>query len=444
MERFDVIVIGTGVAGQTAAGELAAAGKRVAVVDKREFGGTCALRGCEPKKVLFTAAEVAERAAAQAGNGLSGAVRLDWQSLIAFKRTFTDSVPQAIEQWLTASGVATLHGPARFISEAALDVDGRQYAAEHFVIATGAVSRDLGIPGAEQVTDSEGFMAAETLGDRVAFIGGGYISFEFAHMAAAAGARVVVLHRGARVLEGFDPDLAEMLARSYRDAGVEIRTGALVSEIRSAGGALEIVCGDGDIVACDMAVHGAGRVPDLEGLDLEAAGVAYGPRGIDTDSSMRSATNPRVYAAGDAAALGIPLTPVGIAQARVVVANILKPDSTTFSPVATPSVVFSDPPLASVGLTEEQARERGLDVDVKLADTTEWASSRRVGQRASGAKTIVERGSGRIVGAHLLGHGAEEVINVFAAAIAGGLTASDLKGALWAYPTASSDIVYLL
>lgn len=444
MERFDVVVIGTGVAGQTAAGELAAAGKRVAVVDKREFGGTCALRGCVPKKVIFAAAEVAERAAAQAGNGLSGTVRLDWPSLIAFKRTFTDPATRIAEEWLADAGAVALHGLARFVSADTIDVGGTQYAAEHIVIATGAVPRDLGIPGAELVTDSEGFMAAERIGSRVAFIGGGYISFEFAHMAAASGAHVVVFHRGARVLEGFDPDLAEMLTRAYRDAGIEIRLGAVVTEVRSAGGALEIVCGNGDIVACDMAVHGAGRVPDFEGLDLDAAGIAHGPRGIDTDESMRSTTSPRVFAAGDAAGSGVPLTPVGIAQARVVVANILEPGSATFSPAVTPSVVFSDPPLASVGLTEEQARERGLDVEVKLTDTSSWASSRRVGQRISGAKTIVERGSGHVVGAHLLGHGAEEVINVFAAAIAGGLTASDLTGALWAYPTASSDIVYLL
>ncbi len=444
MERFDAIVIGTGVAGQTAAGELSAADKRVAVIDRREFGGTCALRGCEPKKVLFTAAEVAERAAAQAGNGVSGALRVDWTSLVAFKRTFTDPIPSAIERSLTEGGAVALHGEARFVSEDTIGVGGTEHAADHFVIATGAVPRPLGIPGAGLVTDAEGFMAADALGERVAFIGGGYISFEFAHIAAAAGARAVVLHRGARVLEGFDPDLAQMLARGYRDAGIEVRTEAVVSEVREAGGALEIVCGNGDVVVCDMAVHGAGRVPDTGGLGLEAAGVAYGPRGVEVDDAMRSTTNPRVFAAGDAAASGVPLTPVGIAQARVVVANILEPGSATFSPIVTPSVVFSDPPLASVGLTEAQAREIGLGVEVKLTDTASWASSRRVGQRVSGAKTIVDRGSGRIVGAHLLGHGAEEVVNVFAAAIAGGLTASDLKRAVWAYPTASSEIVYLL
>lgn len=444
MERFDVIVIGTGVAGQTAASELAEAGKRVAVVDRREFGGTCALRGCEPKKVLFTVAEAAERAGAQAGNGVSGSSCVDWRSLVAFKRTFTDPVPARIEMWLDGTGAVPLHGPARFVSEDTVVVGDVRYTAEHFVVATGAAPRDLGIPGAELVTDSEGFMEAEALGDRVAFIGGGYISFEFAHIAAAAGAQAIILHRGARVLEGFDPDLADMLARAYASAGIEIRTGAAVAEVRSAREGLEIVCANGDVVACSMAVHGAGRVPDLKGLELEAGGIAYGPRGIETDTSMRSTTNPRVFATGDAAALGVPLTPVGISQARIAVANILAPGSAAFAPVVTPSVVFSYPPLASVGLTEQQAEEAGLDVEVRLSDMSGWASSRRVGLRVAGAKTIVERGSGRIVGAHLLGHGADETVNVFAAAITGGLTAADLKGTLWAYPTASSEIVYLL
>jgi glutathione reductase (NADPH) len=246
------------------------------------------------------------------------------------------------------------------------------------------------------------------------------------------------------VLEVFDADLADMLVEKYRASGIDVLTGAPVTEVRQADGTLEVVCGDGHVVACDMAVHGAGRVPALEGLDLEAAGVPFGRGGIDVDTSMRSTGNSRVFAAGDAAALGLPLTPVAIVQARVALANILDSGSASFAPAATPSVVFSDPVLAAVVLTEEQAAGEGLDVEAKLSDTSSWASSRRIGQRVSGAKTIVERGTGRIVGAHLLGHGAGEVINVFAAAIAGGLSAADLKGAIWAYPTAASEIAYLL
>ena len=444
MDRFDAIVIGTGVAGQTAAGELAAAGMRVAVIDKREYGGTCALRGCEPKKVLFTAAEPVERVASQAGNGVAGSSRMDWPALMAFKRTFTDPVPAETEEWLAGTGAVLLHGTAQFDSEETIRVGEARYAAEHFVIATGAVPRNLGIPGAGLVVDSEGFMASDTLAGRVAFIGGGYISMEFAHIAAAAGAHVVILHRGSRILEGFDPDLVDMLARGYVGAGIEIRTGVVVTEVRRSGGALEIVCSTGDVVSCDIAVHGAGRVPDIEELRLDLAGVAYGRGGVEVDERMRSTTNPRVFAVGDAAASGIPLTPVGIAQGMIAAANILRPGTASFSGAVTPSVVFSDPPLASIGLTEAQAREGGLDVEVKLIDTTSWAASRRVGQRISGAKTIVERGTDRIVGAHLLGHGSDEVINVFAAAMVGGLTATTLRSAVWAYPTAGSDIAYLL
>lgn len=444
MQHYDVIVIGSGVAGQTAASELAGAGKRVAMTDSREYGGTCALRGCEPKKVLFTASEVVERTRAQSGNGPVGPVALDWASLVAFKRSFTDPVPKRMEEWLAGAGVTLLHGAARFVSEGAVEVGGERFGADHFVVATGATPRPLGIPGGDLVHDSERFMDADELGDRVAFIGGGYVSFEFAHMAAAAGARVTILNRGPRVLETFDHDLTAMLVDGYRQAGIEVLTGAAVTEVRRTDGGLEVVCEDRHIITCDMAVHGAGRVPAVEALDLDAVSVPYGRRGIDVDVSMRSTGNPRVFAAGDVAAPGLPLTTVATVQARVAVANILEPGSAVFSPVVMPSVVFSDPMMASVGLTEEQATAQGLDVDVRLTDTSGWASSRRIGQRVSGAKTIVEKATGTIVGAHLLGHGAGDVINVFAAAIAGGLTAADLRGAVWAYPTASYEIVYLV
>lgn len=443
MEHFDVIVVGTGVAGQTAAGELSMAGKRVAVVDKREFGGTCALRGCEPKKVLYSAAEVVERANAQAESGVSGTVTVDWPSLIAFKRTFTDPMSPMIEKMLVDGGVTAIHGNARFGSPDTIDVDGASYSAEHFVLAPGALPLPLDIPGEDLVLDNEQFMASEVLGARIVFIGGGYISFEFAHIAAAAGAKCTILHRSARVLKEFDQDLAGMLVRGYRDAGIDVRTDAPVTAVRTTDAGFEVVLGDGSAVECDMVVHGAGRAPDVAGLDLETGGIAYGRRGIEVDDAMRSTSNPRVFAAGDAAAVGAPLTPVGILQARVALANILEPGSATFAPKAVPSVAFSDPPLSSVGLTEAQAKAQGLDVEAKLTDTSMWASSRRTGVRISGTKTIVERGTGKIVGAHLLGHNADEVINVFATAIMAGFTADDLKSAIWAYPTGGSELVYM-
>lgn len=290
---------------------------------------------------------------------------------------------------------------------------------------------------------SEQFMSLERLGRRVAFIGGGYISMEFAHIAAAAGAAVTVCHRGARVLGGFDPDLATMLADGYRRGGIDVRTEVPVRAVVREGAALAVVFEDGERLICDMVVHGAGRIPDLDALDLATGRVAFGPRGIEVDERLRSVSNPRVWAAGDCAARGMPLTPVGIGEGRVVVRNIAGEEA-RWDPAVTPSVVFSDPPLASVGLTEAAAQAQGVDFTTKLVDSSQWASSRRVGVRVSGAKVLVERGSGRIVGAHLLGHNADEVINVFAVAMAAGLTAADLKAMPWAYPTGGWEIVYLL
>jgi glutathione reductase (NADPH) len=443
MSDFDVIVIGTGVAGQTAAEELARGGKRVAIVDRREYGGTCTLRGCEPKKVLVTAAEVVERASAQQGHGPAGDLRLDWPALIAFKRSFTDSAPQGIEAYLKDVGVETLRGEARFTGPTSLEVDGAPHTAEQIVVATGARPMPLGIEGEELVSTSEDFMAAEQLGERIVFIGGGYISMEFAHVAATAGAAVTICHRGAAVLKGFDPDLAAMLAEGYRRAGIEVRTEARVRGVEQEGDALAVVLEDGTRLPADMVVHGAGRVPDLGALDLVAAGVAFGRRGVDVDERLRSVSSPQVWAIGDAAGRGLPLTPVGVTQGRIAARNILGGEA-VYDPIATPSVVFSDPPLAAVGLTEAQAAEQGLDVQASLVDRTQWAASRRVGDRTSGAKVLVERGTQRIAGAHLLGHHAEEVINVFATAMVAGLTVADLKAMPWAYPTGGWEIVYLV
>lgn len=441
---YDVIVIGTGVTGQTVAEELATAGKRVLVIDRREFGGTCALRGCEPKKALYAVAEAAERARGQLGNGLVGEVSVDWAQLIDFKRTFTDSASASAESAIRESGAEALHGTARFRDADTIEVAGVPYTAEHIVIATGAIPRPLDIPGAELVLTSEQFMTAEKIGPRVVFIGGGYISFEFAHIAAATGSRVTIVHRDGQALVGFEPQLADMLAASYRQGGIEVLLDSPVTGVEGIGEERVVVLDDGSRIACDTVVHGAGRVPDLDALALDAGSVERGHLGVEVDEHMRSRTNPRVWAAGDAAALGAPLTPVGVAQARVIVRGILGDSDARFAPAAVASVVFSNPPLASVGLTEEHAAEQGVDVEVKFSDTSAWASSRRMGMKVGGAKVLIERGTGCIVGAHLLGPHADEMINVFAAGIAGGMTAEQLKSTLWAYPTAGSEIVYLV
>lgn len=449
MAHFDLIIVGTGVAGRTGAEDAKAAGLTVALADHRPFGGTCALRGCEPKKVLFAAAETVRRAIGQAGNGVAGDVHLDWAELIAFKRRFTEPLSEVFETEFADLGVTKLHGVARFLAPDAIEIGGETHSATAFLLAPGAVPTTLGIPGEELLIYSEQFMELDSLPPRIVFIGGGFISFELAGIAAAAGATCTILHRGAQPLREFDPDLVRMLIAHYADLGIQVHTDAPVIALRHtrANGqraAFAVDLADGSAIATDLVVHGAGRVPDLAVLDLPAGCVSFSGAGIEVDTGLRSLSNPSVFAAGDAAALGPALTPVGVAQAHVAVRNIISPGSATFDPAVIPSVVFSQPPLASVGLSERASRDAVDEVDVKLTDTSGWLSAQRVGLTHTGAKILSDRVSGRLIGAHVLGHNAEELINLFALSIAQGLTADDLRAILWAYPTATSEIVYLV
>ena len=204
-DTYDVLVIGSGTAAQNVAPRCAQEGLRVAVVDRLPYGGTCAQRGCDPKKVLLAAAEAVSRARGLDGDGLVGRPRIDWPALMARKRTYTAPVPERIESWMRDAGAETLHGAARLRSPHEAEVDGRVLEARDVVLATGARPMDLGVPGAELVTTSTEFLELDELPPRICFIGGGYISFEFAWLAHAAGAEVTVLHRSAHVLKGFDP-----------------------------------------------------------------------------------------------------------------------------------------------------------------------------------------------------------------------------------------------
>jgi len=445
-ETFDVVVIGTGSAASTAAGECRKAGWRVAVIDSRPFGGTCALRGCDPKKVLVGAAEARERLEDMKGRGLhAGGARIDWPELMRFKRTFTLPVPKAREDEFVKAGIAAYHGRARFKSRTTVGVGEVVLEGRYIVIASGARPADLHIPGAEHVLTSEQFLELDDLPPTVAFLGGGYISFEFAHVVARAGAKATILHRGARPLGRFDPDLVELLLERTREAGITVHLRTEAKSIHEDGRRLVVrAAGEASAIQADLVVHGAGRVPEIDDLDLAVAGVESGPRGVKVNEFLQSVSNPNVYAAGDAADSGPPLTPVAGMEGEIVARNLLggnrhRPD---YSGVA--SVVFSVPPLAAVGLGEEEARAAGLSIRVVHQDTSRWYSSRRIGETCSGFKTIVEEPSGVLLGAHVLGHHAEELVNLFALAIRKRLTAADLKAVPYAYPTVGSNVRYMV
>lgn len=444
---FDLVVVGSGTAAVGVATRVRQAGWRVALVDFRPLGGTCALRGCDPKKVLVGAADAVDRVARMAGLGVRGEARIDWPALMGFKRRFTDPVPHDTEERLQQEGIEVMHGRARFVASTRLDVEGREVEGRHIVLAAGAEPIKLGIPGEQHLATSEDFLVLPQLPRRIVFVGGGYICAEFSHVAACAGASVTVLQHGERMLKQFDPDLVALLMEKFRRLGIAVRTGAKAQAIERDGTGFKVrASGQGGSfeVAADLVVHAAGRKPALDVLNLAAANVSLRDGKLDLDEHLRSVSNPAVHAAGDTAGKGPPLTPVASLDAEVVAENLLHGDRRQCDYTGVPSVAFTLPPIAAVGLGEEQARRQGLKFSVRHEKTSGWYTARRVDEPASGFKTLLEEGSGRILGAHLVGPQADEVINLFALAIRQGLTASALKSAVFAYPTAASDLSSML
>lgn len=446
-DAYDLVVLGSGTAAQVASARVRAAGWRVAVVDHRPFGGTCALRGCDPKKMLVSGEEAVDAVRRMRGHGVEGEARIAWPELMAFKRSFTGPVPQKQEERLAERGIDAFQGLARFAGPDAIAVDGRVLQARHVLIATGAHPAPLGIPGEAHVATSDDFLELETLPARIVFIGGGYIAAEFSHLAARAGAKVTVLQRGARMLPHFDADLVGWLTGRFAELGIEVRTGAAAKRVERTGdGFLVHAETDGRAwpVAADLVVHAAGRVPDLEALDPTAGGVRLERGRLELNEFLQSASNPRVYAAGDAAGSGPPLTPVSSHTAKVVAANLLEGNRHRPDYRGVPSVAFTLPPIAAVGLGEAEARERGLRFRVKSERVPGWFTARRLAEPVYGYKTLVEEDTGRVLGAHLVGPHADEVINIFALALRHGLTAAQLKETMFAYPTGASDVGYML
>lgn len=443
-QDYDLIVIGAGTGGNGVARMAAAAGWKVASVDSMPYGGTCALRGCDPKKMLIAVTEGVDWAHNLKGKGLEAETSINWRDMIAFKKTFTDVMPSRIEAGLKKAGISTLHGDVHFTGPDTVDVNGTTLRAKHFHIATGARPMTLNIPGEDLLITSTDFLELPEKPARIVFVGGGFIAMEFAHVSKRAGAsEVTVLEMVQRPLANFDPDLVDMLAEASIEMGIDLQTEAKVLKIEKSGKEFAVTYETPlgmKTIACDLVVHGTGRVPNIDHLNLAAAGVESSRRGIKVSDYMRT-TNPNIFAAGDCADSGPNLTPVSAYEGRVAGKNLLAgKDERAVNYPPIPSVVFTLPPVATVGLSEAAAREKGLNFDVKFEKTGGWYSSMRVGAVRTGYKVLVERETGVILGAHLIGPGAEEQINLFAMAMGAGLTANKIKGIIFAYPSYASDI----
>src|SRR3989449_10185493 len=381
-ETFDLIVIGTGSGGSAPAYRCRAAGWRVAVLDDLPYGGTCALRGCDPKKVLVGAADLADWHRRMQGRGITGDARISWPDLMRFKRHSTGPVPANREQAFRKAGIATYHGHARFVSPERLSVEGQVLEARHFVVAAGAKPRHLGIPGEEYLLTSTAFLELDELPPRIAFLGAGYISFEFAHVSRRAGAQAIIIGRG-KPLQHFEQDLVTRLVDHTRSLGIELRLDTEVTALEKRGGGYRLrldAQGRSETIDADLVIHGGGRVPNTDGLDLRAADVATEPDGgVRVNEFLQSVTNPRVYAAGDAAAApgSLPLTPGAGYEGAIVASNLLKGNARTPDYRGIPGVVFTVPPLAGGGPPEAQAREQHLDIRAQTIGTASSYSNRR-------------------------------------------------------------------
>ncbi len=451
MEQFDLVVLGTGAGGSSSALKCRAAGWRVAIIDDQPYGGTCAVRGCDPKKILVGAAEIVAWQNRMQGYGVAGDASIDWPELMRFKRAFTDPVPENRESALIKAGIETLHGEASFVAEDRVRLGSREIVARHILIATGAAPRSLNIPGEGLLITSTQFLELDRLPSRIAFVGVGYISLEFAHIARRAGCEVTLIGRSLP-LPAFDAALVERLLAHTRDLGIQVILDADVTQIEDGDSRnpfrVHATGRDGEkIVEADLVVHGAGRVPNTARLGTVAGNVRLDAHGaIEVNEFLQSVTNPRVYAAGDVVlpSGSLPLTPVGSHEGAIVASNLLHGNHKKPDYRGIPSVVYTDPPLAAVGMTEAGARERGDNVKVKTVDTSSWYSNRRIRQPAGLAKTVIDADSDKILGAHLLGAHADEVINIFALAVRFGISASEIRQMIYTYPTSGSDVPYMV
>jgi len=447
-EPYDLIVIGSGTAAQVAIARVRERGWRVAVIDHRPFGGTCALRGCDPKKMLVSGEEAIDAVRRMHSHGVDGEVRLDWPSLMRFKRSFTDPIPAKQARHYSDLGVDAYQGLARFAAPDRIEVEGRELVGRHILIATGASPRPLGIAGEELVSTSDEFLDLESLPRRIVLIGGGYIAAEFSHLAARAGAQVTIVQRGARLLPQFDESLVEWLMPSFDALGIIVHTGLTADSVRQTEEGLKVRAtspnGPQISVTADLVIHAAGRVPELASLNLAAGDVAADQGRLRLTPGLQSVSNPRVYAAGDAARSGPPLTPVASHDAKVVTANMLNGADARPNYHGVPSVAFTVPPISSVGLSEADAHAKGLRFKVNAASVPKWFTARRLNEAVYGYKVLIEENTGVILGAHLVGPSADEVINLFALAMRTGLTAEALLDTMFAYPTAASDVGHML
>ncbi len=443
IKQYDVFVIGTGTAGKNVAMACAADGMKVAITDNREYGGTCPNRGCDPKKVLVGFTEIVQLAENLKGKGMVSVPEINWQDLQKFKDTFTEAIPFATERDLEKAGIEMYHQSPKFMDENTLSVEGKTVRAKKIVIATGNKPMELKIPGRDYLLTSDDFLELPELPESMVFVGGGYIGMEFAHIAARCGVEVTVIEFGPKPLSPFEEDIVDHLTSASEKIGINFIFNAKVTEVEKLQKNYRVSFqfeGKIENVDARLVFNTAGRVPSIDELELEKGNVAFEKNGISVNEFLQNTTNKSVYACGDVSASGsLPLTPLSSTESKIVSTNLIKGNSKKFEIPPTPSVVFTIPQLASIGLTEKEALEQGFDITVEYKSVPKWYNAKRLNDDTYAYKTIVDNKQNVILGAHIIAANAGEMINLFSMAMHTKLSPKDLKEIVFAYPTWGGD-----
>ncbi len=445
--NFDLIVIGGGSGGLATAQRAADHGARVALVEPRPLGGTCVNEGCVPKKIMWNAAHLHEAFHDAAGYGFGGEPqRNDWALLKQRRDAVITRLNGIYESNLARRGIERFEALAAFDSPQSLRLDdGRHLHAAQIVIATGARPMRPAIPGAELGITSDDFFRLPARPQRVLVAGSGYIAVELAGIFNAFGSQVQMLLRGERLLKSFDAMLAEALARQMHHDGVAIHFGVRPVECRrtaDGSGALEVLGHDGQVIGpVDVVLWAIGREPSTENLHPDRAGVALDHAGFVVTDAWQRTNVEGIHAVGDVTGRAA-LTPVAIAAGRRLADRLFDGQSERHLDYDNvPTVVFSHPPIGSVGLTEAQARERHADVEIKTTSFVSLYHALTERKPRSEMKLVLAGAEKRVVGCHVIGEGADEMLQGFAVAVKMGATLKDFEDTVAIHPTSAEEMV---
>ncbi|TFL08891.1 glutathione-disulfide reductase [Pusillimonas caeni] len=445
-QHYDYIAIGGGSGGIASANRAAMHGRKCALIEAKELGGTCVNVGCVPKKVMWHAAQIAEAIHHYGPDyGFNATVnRFDWNTLVENRSAYIDRIHASYDTVLGKNQVDVIRGWASFVDARTIEVDGKRYTADHILIATGGRPVRPDIPGAEHGIDSDGFFALSELPRRTAVVGAGYIAVELAGVMNALGSETHLFVRQHAPLRNFDPLISETLVEVMQAEGPLLHTHSVPKAVlKNADGSLTLQLENGESHTVDCLVWAVGREPHTAHLNLKAAGVQVNPLGYITVDKYQNTNVPGVYAVGDITGQ-VELTPVAVAAGRRLSERLFndKPDEhLDYSNV--PTVVFSHPPIGTVGLSEPEARAKYGDDAVKVYRSSFTAMYTAVTRRRQPArmKLVCAGPEEKIVGIHGIGFGMDEMLQGFAVALKMGATKKDFDDTVAIHPTASEEFV---